>query len=93
MKKTSNNTKEKRLRREFKISPRESRHILKASGYNYQLAETMLIRQVFTRATYSIGDVCQAIKLFVDTTTKFMNAFAEACSAFAKTFSEKLSED
>ena len=93
MKKTSNNTKEKRLRREFKISPREARHILKNSGYNYQLAETTLIQQGFTRLTYSMDDICRAIKLFTDITAKFVNAFGEACSAFAKTFSEKLSED
>lgn len=93
MKKTSNNTKEKRLRREFKISPREARHILKASDYNYQLAQTSLVQQGLTRLTYSMDDICKAIKFFVDTTNKFVKAFAYACNAFSETFSEKLSED
>lgn len=82
MKRESNNTKEKRLRRNFGIAPREARLILKSSFYDYRLAESVLYQNGFKKLNLSTSELCKAVKEFGKVVERFVSAFAS--------FSEKL---
>jgi hypothetical protein len=82
MKQASNNTKEKRLRRNFGIAPREARLILKSSSYDYRLAENVLYQNGFKKLNLSTSELCKAVKEFGKLVERFISAFA--------TFSERL---
>lgn len=84
MKRESNNTKEKRLRRNFGIAPREARLILKSSSYDYRLAENVLYQNGFKKLNLTTKDLCEAL-------TRFAKVVERAVSAF-NTFSKKMKE-
>ena len=90
MKRESNNTKEKRLRRNFGIAPREARLILKSSSYDYRLAENVLYQNGFKKLNLTTKDLCEALKGFAKVVERFVHAFVCACNAFVDTFSEKM---
>lgn len=84
MKRESNNTKEKRLRHSYGITPREARLILKSSSYDYRLAEIVLYQNGFKKLNLTTKDLCEAL-------TEFSKLVERAVSAF-NIFSEKLKE-
>lgn len=92
MKRESNNTKEKRLRRNFGIAPREARLILKSSSYDYRLAESVLYQNGFKKLNLTTKDLCEAIIEFGKLVERFVPAFVCACNAFVDTFSKKMKE-
>ena len=92
MKRESNNTKEKRLRRNFGIAPREARLILKSSSYDYRLAENVLYQNGFKKLNLTTKDLCEALIEFGKLVERFVSAFTCACNAFADTFSKKMKE-
>lgn len=92
MKRESNNTKEKRLRHSFGITPREARLILKSSSYDYRLAENVLYQNGFKKLNLTTKDLCNAIVEFGKVVERFVSAFTCACNAFVDTFSEKMKE-
>lgn len=89
----THNTMKKRLYRQYKITPREARIVLRESNYNYAMAESLLIQRGLLQCRISIDDLCEGIRRFTNIVNKTLMAMAEACSAFGKTFSEVMNRD
>lgn len=85
----SHNTMQKRLCREYKVTPREARLLLKASGYDYNLARTALYKMKFSRCNISIEDLTRAVEGFTKICIRFVNSLSAACTAFQEAFTEK----
>lgn len=92
MKVASHNTMQKRLCREYKVTPREARLLLNVSKYDYNLARTALYKMKFSRCTISIEDLTRAVEDFTKMCFRLANSFAAACTAFRETFTEKYLE-
>ena len=89
----THNTMKRRLSRCYKLTPREARLLLRSSNYDYNLAESVLIQRGLESCCLSIDDISKAIQVFTNVTKKVVKAFAEACSAFGKAFSEEMNRD
>lgn len=89
----SHNTMQKRLCREYKVTPREARLLLKASGYDYNLARTALCKIELSRCAISIGDLAKAVEGFTKMCTRVANSFVAACTAFSETFTKTFNEE
>lgn len=79
---------QKRLCREYKVTPREARLLLKVSGYDYNLARTALCKMELSRCTISIEDLTKAVEEFTKMCIRLANSFAAACTAFRETFTK-----
>lgn len=90
---TSHNTMQKRLCREYKVAPREARLLLKASGYDYNLAKSSLFQMKISNCVISIEDLTRAVGDFTKKLTRFVNSFAAACTAFRETFTDTFNEE
>lgn len=90
---TSHNTMQKRLCREYKVTPREARLLLKVSGYDYNLARTTLCKMELSRCTISIEDLTRAVEGFTKMCIRLANSFSAACTAFRETFTDTFNEE
>ena len=88
----SHNTMQKRLCRDYKVSPKEARLLLKASGYDYNLARTALYKMQFSRCAISIEDLTKAVNDFTKICIRFVNSLAAACVAFQEAFIDTFNE-
>lgn len=73
---TSHNTMQKRLCREYKITPREARLLLKASGYNYKLAKSSLFQMKMSNCVISIENWTRAVGDFTKILKQLVNSFS-----------------
>ena len=89
---TSHNTMQKRLCREYKVTPREARLLLKASGYDYNIAKSSLFQMEMSNCVISIEDLTKAVEDFTKMCIRLVNSFAAACTAFQETLTETLLE-
>ena len=88
----SHNTMQKRLCREYKVSPKEARLLLKASGYDYNLARTALYKMKFSRCNISIEDLTRAINDFTKICIRIVNSLVAGCAAFQEAFTDTFNE-
>lgn len=89
----THNIMKKRLYRNYKITPREARIVLRECNYNYEMAERLLIQRGLLSCRISIEDLCEGIRSFTNICIKVGNALGEAFAAFGKTFSEVMNRD
>lgn len=93
MKVASHNTMQKRLCREYKVTPREARILLKVSKYDYNLARTELYKMKISRCAISIENLTKAVEGLTKMCIRLANSFAAACTAFREAFTDTFNEE
>ena len=89
----SHNTMRRKLCRTYNISPREARIVLRAHGYNYELAEASLINIGLHACILNNMDLVKALNQFSETCIKVANAVCAGINAFGEAFRNTLAEE